>query len=109
MPNSSRITAAAKMRYAFVDSLRIGIKAWMNPSEPPMRRLRDPKEAAIDGALAAIDLLPAHAAMYTAIADDGTHQYISPGCAHAACEECDGRCQRCDSACVCICHRDAPA
>lgn len=109
MPNLSRLSAATEMRYGFVRSLRVGIKAWMNPNEPPMRRLMDPQEAAIDGALAAIDLLPAHAAMYASVKDDGTHQYISPACVHGACDECDPDCPRCSGNCVCICHRDAPA
>lgn len=102
---SSRLSAAAKMRYEFVEVLRIGIKAWMNPNEPVLRRFGDPQEAAIDGALAAIGLVPRHAAMYAAIADDGTHYYVSPDCAHGACGECDLYCRKCQSRCVCDCHK----
>ena len=108
-PRKSRLSPASTMRYQFVEVLRTGIKAWMNPKELPMQRIGNPQEAAIDGALAAIDLLPEHAAMYTSLDNHGVHQYISSGCVHEACGECDQRCQRCSSSCVCICHRDAPA
>lgn len=107
--SSKPLSPAAKMRYGFVQVLRTGIRAWTNPNERVLRRFGDPQEAAIDGALAAIDLAPGCAAMYVAISDEGTHRYVSPECAHGACDDCDRLCRKCQGACLCHCHPKPPS
>ena len=81
---------------------------WTDPAYPPMKRLRDPVEAAIEGVLVLADIAPHGVAMYSTIADDGTHRYISPECAHSECGACEKQCRRCPSICLCHCHMDDP-